>query len=63
MRILIKNIKEIVQIEDSLREKLSGASMADLPTLNNAWLSIKDDIIEDYGSMDDWKGVDDWTDL
>ena len=37
--------------------------MADLPTLNNAWLSIKDDIIEDYGSMDDWKGVDDWTDL
>lgn len=63
MRILIKNIKEIVQIAEPSRTKLSGSAMSSLPSLNNAWLTINDDIIEDFGSMDEWKGVDDWTNL
>ncbi len=63
MRILIKNIKEIVQIAEPSRTKISGSAMTSLPTLKNAWLTINDDLIEDFGSMDEWNGVDDWTDL
>ncbi len=63
MRILIKNIKEIVQIAEPSRTKLSGSAMSSLPSLNNAWLTINDDLIEDFGSMDEWNGVDDWTNL
>ncbi|HIN38783.1 MAG TPA: imidazolonepropionase, partial [Flavobacteriales bacterium] len=63
MRILIKNIKEIVQIAEPSRTILSGSAMSSLPSLNNAWLTINDDLIEDFGSMDEWNGVDDWTNL
>lgn len=63
MKILIKNIKELVQVDDGTRLKVSGSDMAQLPTLKDAWLSIEDEKISDYGSMSDWSGVDDWTDL
>ena len=63
MKILIKNIKELVQVDDGTRTKVEGAEMAELPTLNDAWLSVEDGKISDYGSMSDWNGVEDWTGL
>jgi len=63
MRILIKNIKELVQVDDGTRLKVAGQAMAELPTLKDAWLSIEDGKIKDFGSMSDWSGVDDWSDL
>ncbi|MFH1321872.1 MAG: imidazolonepropionase [Bacteroidota bacterium] len=53
MKILIKNIKELVQIEEKSRQKVSGKEMAQINTIKNAWLSIEDDIITDFGNMDD----------
>jgi len=63
LKILIKNIKELVQVDDGTRTKVEGAEMAELPTLNDAWLSVEDGKISDYGSMSDWNGVEDWTGL
>ena len=63
LKILIKNIKELVQVDDGTRIKVAGKDMAQLPTLKDAWLSIEDGKISDYGSMSDWNGVEDWTDL
>ncbi|HIA11550.1 MAG TPA: imidazolonepropionase, partial [Flavobacteriales bacterium] len=63
MKILIKNIKELVQVETNPVLKVSGKEMAELNTLRNAWLSIDGDKISDFGSMDDWSGVEDWSDL
>jgi len=37
--------------------------MSELPTIKDAWLSIEDGKIGDFGSMSDWGGVDDWSDL
>lgn len=62
-RILIKNIKELVQVLDTNVRKLSGKEMAHLSTIKNAWLAIEDDLIVGFGKMDDWEGISDWTNL
>jgi imidazolonepropionase len=53
MTTLIINIKELLQVRETSISKVSGAEMAILPTIKNAYLLIKDDIIVDYGSMMD----------
>ncbi len=50
--LLIKNIKKLVQVEDSPRTNVAGAAMAVLPSLDNAWLLISNGLIADFGSMD-----------
>ena len=52
MKLLLTNIKELLQVRDISPSKLTGAEMGELPTIKNAWLYIKHGIIEDYGSMD-----------
>lgn len=53
MRILIKDLRAIVQVEEEQpRAVVRGADMQFLPTLENAWLTIRDEEIEDFGSMD-----------
>ena len=29
--------------------------------ISNAFIEIEDELITDYGDMDDWKGIDDWN--
>lgn len=63
MKILIKNIKQLVQTEETPRLKVAGADMKQLPCVNNAWLAIEGDTIAGFGSMDDWEGISDWKNL
>lgn len=63
MKILIKNIKQLVQTEESPRLKVSGAEMKQLSCVDNAWLAIEDDTIAGFGSMDEWEGISDWKNL
>lgn len=58
--LLIKNIKQLVQVRESdkglmhqAQTPIGGKDMAELPSIDNAWILIKHGIIEDYGSMDD----------
>jgi imidazolonepropionase len=53
MKTLIINIKELLQVRDASVLKVSGAEMAVLPTIKNAYLVIEDDLIADFGSMED----------
>jgi imidazolonepropionase len=53
MKTLITNIKELLQVRDATVLKVSGAAMAELPTIKNAYLIIENDLIADFGSMDD----------
>lgn len=50
---LFTNIKELIQIRDAGITKVSGTEMAVLPTIQNAFLVIENDLIVDFGSMDD----------
>lgn len=58
---VIKNIKEIVQVEHTIRKWVAGKDMARLQTIKNGFIEIKDGIISNFGSMEDWKGIDDWN--
>ena len=53
MKTLIINIKELLQVRDASILKVSGADMAVLPTLKNAYLVIEDNLIADFGLMED----------
>lgn len=55
MKILLINIKELLQVRPEAPEKLSGEEMKNLPTIKNAWLYIEKGIIKDYGPMNQLK--------
>jgi imidazolonepropionase len=52
MKTLIINIKELVQVRETSIDKISGKEMAMLPTIKNAFLLLENDIISDFGPMD-----------
>lgn len=63
MRLLIKNIKSLVQVEENPQIKVAGTAMKKLNCIDNAWLAIEEDKIVGFGKMDDWEGISDWTGL
>jgi imidazolonepropionase len=62
-RILIKNIKKLVQLRDAQTSKICGKDMDTLPCMDNAWLAIDNRLIADYGPMSEFPGIADWKDL
>ncbi|MFL5753201.1 MAG: imidazolonepropionase [Bacteroidia bacterium] len=63
MKILIKNIKTLVQVREQHVEKVCGKEMSELPCIHDAWLAIEDGLIADYGHMSDFPGIEDWSGL
>jgi imidazolonepropionase len=63
MKILIKNIKGLVMVFNSYKEKLSGVEMNNIPVLEQSWLAIENYKIAGFGLMEDWDGISDWRDL
>jgi len=53
MSILIKNIKELVQVEYEPKQRVAGSEMAELGSIRDAFLIIEDDRIAFFGKMDD----------
>jgi imidazolonepropionase len=62
-KVLIKNIKGLVQYGEDLPKYRKGAEMKQLPILENAYLAIEDGVIVAYGPMSEWGGITDWRDL
>ncbi len=56
MKILITNIKALLQTEEEPRRKVCGAGMSVLPHIENAFLFIEDGHIRGMGSMADLPG-------
>ncbi|MAZ73370.1 MAG: imidazolonepropionase [Flavobacteriaceae bacterium] len=52
MKILLTNIKELLQIREIGLLKVAGDGMKKLPGLRNAWLLLEDEVIKNFGSMD-----------
>ena len=61
MKVVVKNIAELVQVETTIQEKVSGAAMKNLATIKDAFLCMEDGLITDFGTMDNWTGIDDWN--
>lgn len=51
MQTLIINIKELLQIRELTTDKVSGAEMAVLPTIKNAFLLVDNETITAFGPM------------
>ncbi len=49
---LITNIQELLQVRETSITKVSGSEMAILPTIKNAFLVLEDNLIADFGSME-----------
>ena len=62
-KVLIKNIKGLVQAGENFPVMKQGKEMADLPIIENAFLALEDGIVVEYGSMEEWGGIADWRDL
>ncbi len=62
-KIIIKNIKELVQVLDTEVRMLKGEQMSKLSTLKDAWLAIEDDLILAYGKMEEFPEITDWNEL
>ncbi len=54
MRLLITNIRQLCSIEQEKenRQKVSGAEMSHLPSIEHAWLMAENGIIHSFGAMD-----------
>ena len=52
MNLLVKNIGMLVGIDESGRLKVEGKAMADIATLENAWLLTDGERIKEYGSLE-----------
>ncbi len=55
MKLLIKNIKELVQVEEQPQLKVVGKKMSELNTIKEAYLYIKDGLITEFGPMSECK--------
>lgn len=62
-KVLIKNIKGLVQVGESIPTMIKGEQMSVLPIIENAFLALEDGMVVAYGSMEDWGGIEDWRDL
>lgn len=51
MTLLIKNIKELIQVEHTPCTYKAGRNMQEMNTIKNAWLLIKEDKIADFGDI------------
>ncbi len=52
MRLLIKNIGQIVGIDNLNRRRIAGSDMDHTETLANAWIATNDERIDSFGVMD-----------
>jgi imidazolonepropionase len=49
---LITNIQELLQVRETSIHKVSGSDMAILPSIKNAFILLENDLIADFGSME-----------
>ena len=61
MKIVIKNISELIQVEHQIRKWVSGSEMSKIETIKDGFIEIKDGIISAFGSMDHWTGIENWN--
>ena len=61
MKIVIKNIAELIQTESTPKKWVAGADMKNISTIKDAFVEIENDIITGFGSMDNWSGIDNWS--
>ncbi|MDO9613696.1 MAG: imidazolonepropionase [Bacteroidota bacterium] len=55
---MLQNIKELVQVDPKNRLWVAGKSMAEVQTIKNAFLIVQDELIRDFGPMENFHQSD-----
>jgi imidazolonepropionase len=58
MILILQDIKELVQVDPKNRLWVAGKSMAEVQTIKNAFLIIQDELIKDFGPMENFHQSD-----
>ncbi len=53
MKLLLKNIQQIVQVEEKPVKRASGERISIIPIIDNGYIIIEEDVISDFGVMKD----------
>ncbi|OFX16449.1 MAG: imidazolonepropionase [Bacteroidetes bacterium GWA2_31_9] len=53
--LIIKNIKQLIQVENKPKLKVCGSEMSKISTIENAFLIIENDLISVFGKMESYK--------
>ena len=61
MKLLIKNITELIQSEEKARKWVAGKEMKNIDTIKDAFIEIENGIITKFGNMNNWTGINDWN--
>ncbi len=59
-KILIKNIKGLVQAGEEIPNVKKGREMSKLDIIENAFLALENGEVIAYGTMEEWEGILDW---
>lgn len=61
MKLVIKNINKLVQTEETTRKWVAGSDMKTINYLEDAFIEIENGLISNFGTMEQWNGIDDWN--
>tara|TARA_B100000214_G_scaffold356907_1_gene315934 strand:- start:5475 stop:6719 length:1245 start_codon:yes stop_codon:yes gene_type:complete len=61
MKTIIKNIAELVQTENIPKKWVTGKDMQNINVIKDAFIEIQHGIITDFGGMNNWKGIENWS--
>lgn len=61
MKLVIKNISKLVQTEKNPRKWVTGSEMGQINCLEDAFIEIENGLISNFGTMEQWSGIDDWN--
>jgi len=63
MKIIIKNISQIIQTERKNTLFVYGKNMQKLNVINDGFIEISNGIITNFGNMSNWNGIEDWNNI
>ena len=63
MKIIIKNISKIVQVNRGNQKFIQSKHLDSINTIDDGYIEIEGSKIKNFGSMKDWRGIDDWNNI
>ena len=63
MKMIIKNISKIVQVNRGNQKFIQSKHLDSINTIDDGYIEIEGGKIKNFGSMKDWRGIDDWNNI
>ena len=61
MKTIIKNISELIQVEEKPKKYIQGERMKYVNSIKDAFIEIENELIISFGKLEDLNGIKDWN--